>query len=280
MGGRRARRRARVGPGPGPRQADNAAMDEQIRQLGIGGGGGGLANAVLQAGFSLASHPSVTISSASAIGAKAVTDSIGPEAWSVIGPDAVVPYGRDQRFLWQLLPTRNSDGNSAVADFVQTARSVSGSVERAIDATSDKAELGVTVDLTVEELVQWAVTIDAIPNALLESISTLRTFLDSEMRYQVGLATDRHVVEQIVAANPAFTADGSDVISTARNAVADMRAAGASPVAVGARPGRRGGARLVGATDTRRLYLRDARHREQFAALGFACRRVTGDGRP
>ncbi len=133
------------------------------------------------------------------------------------------------RFLWQQLPTTNAQGTSSIQDFKQTARGVTGSVQRAIDATNDKAEVTLTLDLVIEELVQWAVVISDIPNAMLEDIALLRQFLDAEMRYRIGLATDAHVVGQIISAAPSATATGDLYIETVRYAVADMRAAGASP---------------------------------------------------
>ena len=51
------------------------------------------------------------------------------------------------------------------------ARTVTGTVQRNLDATTDKATLGLTLTLAVESLRQQAILIDGIPNAVLESLS-------------------------------------------------------------------------------------------------------------
>ena len=47
---------------------------------------------------------------------------------------------------------------------------------------------------------------------MLQSISTLRSFLNGEMRYRIGLRTDQHVVEQIMAARPGAVTAGDNTI--------------------------------------------------------------------
>jgi HK97 family phage major capsid protein len=64
---------------------------------------------------------------------------------------------------------------------------------------------------------------------VLESISTARDWLNSEMRFQVEKALDAHCFSQIVAASPPFGTTGADTITKVRNAIASMRAEGANP---------------------------------------------------
>jgi hypothetical protein len=116
-----------------------------------------------------------------------------------------------------------------VQDFKQTARTLTGTVKRALDATTDKANVSVTLTNVVEELAQFAVTIDDIPNAVLESVQNMDTFLRGEGTFQVEKAIDAHVISQIVTAGIAGVSTGSDMVSQIRNAVAGARAEGANP---------------------------------------------------
>jgi hypothetical protein len=92
-----------------------------------------------------------------------------------------------------------------------------------------QASLDVTLALVTEALSEFAVTINDVPNAILESVELLRSFLDEEGRFQVFSALDAHVFAQIVAATPAFGTSGADLIAQIRNGVATMRSTGANP---------------------------------------------------
>ena len=98
-----------------------------------------------------------------------------------------------------------------------------------MDATTDKAKLDVTLALVTEALSEFAVTIDDVPNAILESVDLLEQFLNDEGRFQVFTAIDAHVFAQIVAATPAFGTSGTTLIDQIRNGVATMRGTGANP---------------------------------------------------
>ena len=191
-------------------------MAEQIRAF-TGVGAGGVVNAVLRAGFSLANHPSVTISSAAAVGAKArVTDTIEPINWSPrarTGPGADGPRDRGS-CTRRRRPERGR--RESINDFKQTARGLTGSVQRAFDATTDKAEVTLTLDLVTEEMLQWAVVITDVPNQMLEDIAMLRQFLNTEMLTGIGVATDAHVIAQIIAAAPTATSTGGHFVETLR----------------------------------------------------------------
>ena len=148
--------------------------------------------------------------------------------WSPTTPK-IVPLGQDKRFLYPFLPTTNVEGASAVTDFKQSGRTLVGTVKRNLDSTADKASVDVTVSLVTENLSQFAVTINDVPNAILESIDLMRQFLDGEGRFQVEKAIDTHVLAQVVAASPPFGTSGSDLISKIRNGISTMRSTGANP---------------------------------------------------
>jgi hypothetical protein len=173
------------------------------------------------------SGPSAEVSGYAALGAKAPTlpnpTVINPT------PGAITAAGRDQRFLWPNLDIRSAVGFTAVSDYKQTARTVTGDVERSPVATTDKASLGVTLEHVVTALRQFAVVVDGVPNEMLENMDNLRTFLDTEGRFQVEKAIDSHVLSQIVAASPPFGNTGTGLVEQVRNGVTAMRAEGANP---------------------------------------------------
>ena len=151
-----------------------------------------------------------------------------PDYWEVSGP-TIAPLGRDRRFLYSNLPTQNVNSAGAVQDFKQTARTLTGTAVRQLDATTDKASLDVTLANVVEKLKQVAVTINDIPNAIFESVDPMRAYLNSEGQFQVEKALDAHVMSQIVAAAPPFGTTGTGLVAVIRNGIATMRATGANP---------------------------------------------------
>ena len=209
---------------------DNEKLKKAIQgmngSLNGGGGGGDFAHAVVAAGFHPKSNPSVTIPLLTAMGKASTLPGVGD--WNRADP-VVVPMGRDQRFLNSNLIQQSVDGETAIQDFRQTARTVTGSVQRALDATTDKASLDVTLSLVTETLVQQAILIEDVPNAIFESVPSLRDFLSSEGVFQINKSLDSHAMSQIVAATPPFGQTGSELITKIRNAVASMRAEGANP---------------------------------------------------
>jgi hypothetical protein len=78
-------------------------------------------------------------------------------------------------------------------------------------------------------LVQQAVIIPDVSNAVLESVPSLRAFLNGEGVFQLNKSLDSHAMSQIVAAAPPFGMTGTELITKIRNAVATMRAQGANP---------------------------------------------------
>ncbi len=206
---------------------DQQALLDQIEIMnGASSSGSDFAQSVISAGFDLKTRPSVTIPLTSALTKAPTLPSVGD--WNRRGPD-LVAMGGDERFLNSVLLRESVDGETAVQDFKQTARTVTGSVQRALDATTDKASLDVTLTLVTETLVQQAIIIPDVPNAVLESIAPLRNFLSAEGTFQINKALDAHAMSQIVAATPPFGQSGADLIAKLRNGIASMRAEGANP---------------------------------------------------
>lgn len=187
---------------------------------------GALAAAVRDAGFSLKSRPSVEVSAYATLKAN-----VFPASTTLNTPQAGPTYalGHDARFLWPMLPTVNAGNDTAVSDFRQTTATVTGSVERAIDAATTKANLDVTIVAVTEALKQYAITINSVPNVVLESVPSMVNLVNGEATFQLNKALDAAVLSQIVAAAPAFGTSGTTTIDKVRNAIASMRAAGANP---------------------------------------------------
>lgn len=207
---------------------DGARKDHDVSFDGrsfTAGGAAGLGQAMAAKGFNLRSKPSVKTSAYVTLKANsfpAVTD------WARRAP-TVVEMGFDARWLWPFLPKANAGQDTTIQDFRQTARTVTGTVLRAVDALTDKANVDVTVTLAAEAIKQLAVTINSIPNQLLESVPQLNAFLSQEGLFQVQSALDTHVMAQIVAASPPFGTTGTTLVDKVRNGVATMRATGANP---------------------------------------------------
>lgn len=194
-----------------------------------GGGGtdgaGTFARALLKSGLSPSTRTAVEINAYDAL--KAPTWPASTD-WSRSSP-VLVPKGMDTRFLWPVLPSQNVGTDTSIQDFRQTARTLTGTVKRAVDATTDKASLDTTITLVNEALAQFAVVIEGIPLALFQSVSAFSAFLESEGRFQVEKAIDDHVLAQIIAATPAFGTSGTTMVEKVRNGIASMRTTGASP---------------------------------------------------
>jgi hypothetical protein len=179
---------------------------ESMAGTGVKGtGGSDFAHAVVAAGFHPKSNPSVTIPLRTALGKAPTLPGVGD--WNRADP-IVVPMGRDERFLNAHLAQQSVDGETAIQDFKQTARTVTGSVQRALDAVTDKASLDVTLSLVTETLVQQAILIEDVPNAVFEAVPSLRDFLNAEGRFRnhegAGLPRDESNRRGI----PSLWADG------------------------------------------------------------------------
>ncbi len=189
---------------------------------------GGFAKSVLAAGFSLKERPSVEVDATRAFGIKAPTlTGAAPTTWNTTST-VYVPLAADRRFIYPSMPTTNAGNATAVPDFTITARAVTGTVQRDVDATTDKATLANTIVHTTEEIPQHAVVIDGLPNQLLESVPALGQLLEQEGRLAVLESIDAHVFAKLTA-GATQSVTGTGLIAQIRNAVAAMRTAGMNP---------------------------------------------------
>jgi len=193
--------------------------------------GGGFAGAILGAGFDLKSRPSVTVPLAAAIEHKDVDlSATTPATYRPRQLSDIASLGYDRRYLWPFLQREDVADETAISDFRQTgSRTITGSVERAIAATTEKARLDVALDAVTEQLKTLAVLIDKIPNQVLRSIPGIVDFFNTEASYVVDNALDAHVVAQILAATPPYGESGTDIFAQVRNAITAMRANGYNP---------------------------------------------------
>lgn len=86
--------------------------------------GPGFGAAVASAGFNLKTCPSVTVVLRTALEKAPTPPAVGD--WNRAAP-VLVPMGRDERFLNSNLVPQNVSGETAIQDFRQTARTLTGS---------------------------------------------------------------------------------------------------------------------------------------------------------
>src|SRR5690625_2448250 len=188
------------------------------------GGGSGLGAAITRAGFDLRNQPRVEVS------VRELRDYPDAGDWSPRVIEGVNQLGTDERWLWNRLPGQDIGMDTSVTDFRQTGnRTVDGTIERDLDATSAKATLAVAIEHVVEEVRQLAVLVEDIPTALLESMQGAQAFFNSEATYQLNQALDAHVYTSILAANPPTGDTGANIVEQVRHAVAAMRSVGSVP---------------------------------------------------
>ncbi len=186
-----------------------------------------LADVVLARGWNLKSQPTVEISADDLVETRA--QSLPTVATWARAPGFVSPLGQDSRFLYPRLVTESAGETSSILDFRQSARTLTGTVQRNLNSVAAKATLDVTVAAVAEDLTQFAIILAGVPNQILESIPAFTAFLNSEGAFQIGKAIDTHVLAQIVAAAPPFGQTGTTTIDKVRNGIATMRGTGANP---------------------------------------------------
>jgi len=186
-----------------------------------------LAGEILKRGFNLKSNPSVTIPADELVETRAQSLP-AVSSWARL-PGVIVPLGMDQRFLFPNLPTAPAGESSTVLDWKQSARTLTGTVNRVLSSVAAKATLDVTVAAVTEDLQQFAVVLAAIPNQILESIPAFTDYMNGEGQFQIAKAIDTHVLSQIVAAAPSFSNTGTSTIDKVRTQIGTMRGNGANP---------------------------------------------------
>jgi len=189
-----------------------------------------LADRILERGWDLKKNPSVTIPAEELVASLETRAQSLPavSSWARL-PGVIVPLGMDQRFLFPNLPTAPAGESSTVLDFKQSARTLTGTVNRVLSSVAAKATLDVTVAAVTEDIQQFAVVLAAIPNQILESIPAFTDYMNGEGQFQIAKAIDTHVLAQIVAATPAFSNVGTSTIDKVRTQIGTMRGSGANP---------------------------------------------------
>lgn len=153
------------------RPSDDEIRREVERSNIHGHGTGSFSKAVLDQGWNLKHNPVIETSISRVIGKASVLPAV--DTWSSRDP-VVAPIGQDSRCVFPNLQTENVEGESAVSTFHQTSRTLTGNVQRNLDATTDKAKLDIELEHAVEALKQFALVIEDIPNAVLESVDNMR----------------------------------------------------------------------------------------------------------
>lgn len=185
--------------------------------------------------FDPKTNPTVTLDGSRLFAAKAGTGGLKAQTLPTFadwnrGAPSVVPMGQDSRFMWRAMVSDNLPiDETSVQDFKITTATVTGDIERAPSAVTDKADLATTTTLVNEAVRQFAITIDDIPNQLFASVPMLEAYLLARAEFQLEDALDTHVLAQIVAATPPFGNTGTGLIAKVRSAITTMRATGASP---------------------------------------------------
>lgn len=142
--------------------------------------------------------------------------------------DGVEPLGRDERFAYSFMRQADLGVDLSVRDFRETARAATGTIERDPVSTAGKATLGVTVTAVNTAVKQEAIILDAIPNAVLESLDSFREFADAELRFQIQKAIDLHVYSSLNT-GASFGTTGTTMIEKLRNAITAVQADGYTP---------------------------------------------------
>ncbi len=128
-------------------------------------------------------------------------------------------------------------GDLAIVEFAQKgARTVEGEVKRSPTAVTEKALLGLEVELRNPSVNQHAIIIPGVPSKLFDVEEALLGFLTNEGSYQTERSIEAEILAAITAAEPANGKVGTDLISRVRNAVAAMRAIGANPTILAVSP--------------------------------------------
>lgn len=186
-----------------------------------------LGGELLKRGWNLKTQPSITIPADDLVETRAQTVP-AVNSWARL-PGVLVPLGQDQRFLFPRLNTTSTGESTTILDWKQSARTLTGTVARNLNAVTSKATLDTTTAAVVEDLQQFAVVLPTIPNQILESIPAFTDFMNSEGAFQIAKAIDTHVLAQIVASTPLFSNTGTTLIDKIRTQIGTMRGSGANP---------------------------------------------------
>ncbi len=221
------------------RQDDRAALNDQIRSLGVPSEiagqpahSRGLWGALASQGFDVKSHPVAIVAASEALGVKAAAfdGTIGDDTIPTVVESPAL--GADSRFLYPRFPLVAVEPDVAnVSTYRQKSRSLADpdDMVRAIDAVSDKPVTDTTAEVVPLPLKQVATVCESIPLILFSS-ATFQQWIRSDVELAWRYAIDKRVVDEILDADTAVI-DGSpdniyEEILYARAAVA---AAGYQP---------------------------------------------------
>lgn len=152
----------------------------------------------------------------------------------------ILPFGRDERFLWTALPSTVLPMNqTSIQDFRQDSRTLTGTVQRDLSATTSKAVLDPGVEYVEETLKQFAVVIENLPQVLFDSLDSAQPFFDGEAAFQLNKALDQHVITSIVTQGGITGAALSDIITDVRDAIDTMMDDGRTPDLLAVTPNQR-----------------------------------------
>ena len=144
------------------------------------------------------------------------------------GAASIERLGADQRWLYPAIPQQDLGTDLSIRDFRHTVRTVTGTVERDPTAVTGKATLATTVTAVNTAVKQEAIILDAIPNAVLESMAGFRAFAEAELRFQIAKALDSHVFSSLNT-GATFGTSGTGLIAILRNGITAMAADGFTP---------------------------------------------------
>jgi hypothetical protein len=131
--------------------------------------------------------------------------------------------------IYQVFAQASPGTALSVEEFSVTGREVTGTIERDPLSTSAKATLDVTIAADSEDLKQFALILDGIPNALAGAGGgALDAALREQMRRALYAELDDHVMAKIDAA-ATYVSTGSDIYSKIRACVSALRSTGANP---------------------------------------------------
>ena len=146
------------------------------------------------------------------------------------------PLGFDRRYVWPVVPSVAIDaGVTSVQVLAQSVRTLptAASVVRAIDAVTDKPEVGGTVAPTTVTVKQVAAVQSGIPNVYLEQ-PQMNAIIGVDLRLAINEGLDKLVLDQVATADIQGTAD--PLLIGIRKSITVLQAAGYSPDIVVLRP--------------------------------------------
>jgi hypothetical protein len=193
-------------------------------------GGGTFSEAIKKAGFNPVSKHRVRVPAEAALYVGAVNDFSGI---STFGPRRLTPsvLGADQRFVYPALRQAPLSPTDTSVDYLkQTARTLADPADmvRAIDATTDKPETTLGVQIAAVTPSQVAHAVVGVPNI----VNRQRVFADlieGDLRLGLSEALDSMVVDAIAAASVPAGASGTGVAAGVRKAITAVLAAGYTP---------------------------------------------------